>query len=259
MSTEVKHVQLESLEEGVEKHDTLVQNPTYMYFQHSEKLHGFLSQQFPTIANPAPLGLCGFALTTFVLSMYNTGAIINLRASSHGVVMGLAMFYGGLVQLLAGMWEFKTGNTFGAVLFSSYGGFWMSFAALSVKAFGFLDDYTSNNDLRNSLGIYLLAWAFFSLLMTLCVHRTTLALMTLLFLVFMTFLMLSIGEFTHTSPGNIYCTRAGGIFGILAAALAWYCAVAALLTNKNSFITLPVGELDPIYRRLGWLNDDKVQ
>eukprot|EP00981_Chlorochromonas_danica_P014022 scaffold7235_cov248-Ochromonas_danica.AAC.1 len=65
--------------------------------------------------------------------------------------MGLAMFYGGLVQLLAGMWEFKTGNTFGALLFSSYGGFWMSFAALSVNAFGFLDDYTSNNDLRNSL------------------------------------------------------------------------------------------------------------
>ena len=111
-----------------------VANPTYKYFQTEEKLHGFLSQQFPTIANPAPLGLCAFALTTFVLSMYNTGAIVSLRSTSHGVVLGLALFYGGLCQLLAGMWEFRTGNTFGALAFSSYGGFWMSFAALFINA-----------------------------------------------------------------------------------------------------------------------------
>jgi len=170
--------------------------------------------------------------------------------------MGLAMFYGGMVQLLAGMWEFKTGNTFGALLFSSYGGFWMSFAALFVDAFGFLDGYAGQNpaDLNNALGIYLLAWAFFSGIMTLAVHRTTIVLMLLLWLVFMTFLMLSIGKF---NDNNVYFQRAGGIFGILAAALAWYAAMAAVLTKKTSLFTLPVGELDPIYRRMGWLKEEK--
>src|SRR6188472_1847268 len=76
------------------------------------------------VANPAPLGLAAFALTTFVLSMFNSGLV---DAGGEGVVLGLALAYGGLAQLLAGMWEFRTGNTFGATAFSSYGAFWLSF------------------------------------------------------------------------------------------------------------------------------------
>lgn len=164
--------------------------------------------------------------------------------------MGLALFYGGLVQLLAGMWEFKTGNTFGAVAFSSYGGFWMSFAALFMDCFNFLKGYTDKpDDLNNDLGIYLLAWGMFSLWMTLASHRTTVALTVLFFLVFLTFLMLSIYHFS----GQILFQEAGGCFGVMAALLAWYCAYAALLTKKNSFIILPVYEWDPIYRSWGWL------
>ncbi len=171
---------------------------------------------------------------------------------------GLALFYGGMVQLLAGMWEFKTGNTFGAVAFSSYGGFWMSLAAINIKAFGFLDGYAARGEeglkeLKDCLGIYLLSWSMFSLWMTIASHRTNIALFTLFFLVFLTFLMLSISEFT----GEILCQEAGGCFGVMAAILAWYCAFAALLTNKNSFFTLPVGELDPIYRKWGWLPPDE--
>ncbi len=75
------------------------------------------------LANPGPLGLCGFALTTFVLSCANAGFI-----SGPEVVLGLAFFYGGLAQLLAGMWEFKAGNTFGATAFTSYGAFWIALA-----------------------------------------------------------------------------------------------------------------------------------
>lgn len=168
--------------------------------------------------------------------------------------MGLALFYGGMCQLLAGMWEFKTGNTLGALLFSSYGGFWMSFGALFIDAFGFLHGYTGHAvDLNNALGIYLMGWSIFSLLMTLAAHRTTIFLVVLLWLVHMTFLLLSIGKFCDA---DMYLQRAGGIFGIIAAALAWYGAVAALLTKKNSLITLPVGELDPIYRRWGWLTEE---
>lgn len=236
-----------------------ITNPTWEYYAREEKLHGFLSQQFPTTANPAPLGLCGFALTTFVLSMMNAGGLRSIHSPSNGVVMGLALFYGGLCQLLAGMWEFKTGNTFGALAFSSYGGFWMSFAALSINAFGFLSGYGSTHEgqvaLHNDLGIYLLAWGMFSLWMTIAAHRTTVALFTLFFLVFLTFLMLAIHQFIWmwNEEYSLLCQEAGGCFGVMAAILAWYCAYAALLTNKNSFFTLPVGELDPIYRSWGWL------
>lgn len=230
--------------------NSIVTNPTFEYFDKIEKVHGYLSKQFPTTANPAPLGLCAFALTTFVLSMMNAGGLRSIWSSSNGVVMGLALFYGGLCQLLAGMWEFKTGNTFGALAFSSYGGFWMSFGALFVDAFGFLKGYSGNgSDLNNDLGIYLMAWSMFSLWMTIASHRTTVALTLLFFLVFLTFLMLSI----HAFSGVIRAQEAGGCFGVMAAFLAWYCAYAGLLTKKNSFFTLPVGEWDPIYRSWGWL------
>jgi len=227
-------------------------NPTHAYFETHEKLHGFLSKQYPTIANPAPLGLCGFALTTFVLSMMNAGGTVNQTASV-GVVCGLAMYYGGLCQLLAGMWEFKTGNTYGACAFSSYGGFWMSFAALFNKDYGFLAGYTNSTDLDHALGLYLFAWGFYSFFMMVASHRTTIVLFVLFGFVTLTFLMLSIHNYVG---GNLHCQRAGGCFGIIAAAIAWYAAMAALLTKKNSLFTLPVGELDPIYKKWGWVKEE---
>src|SRR3954453_19316785 len=78
------------------------------------------------IADPGPLGLAAFALTTFVLSMFNADLV---GKGGEPVVFGLAFAYGGLAQVLAGMWEFRTGNTFGAVAFTSYGAFWLSFWA----------------------------------------------------------------------------------------------------------------------------------
>ncbi len=80
-------------------------------------------------ADPGPLGLAAFAMTTFVLSMFNSNLVGDKGAP---VVLGLALAYGGIVQVLAGMWEFRTGNTFGAVAFSSFGAFWISFWALNV-------------------------------------------------------------------------------------------------------------------------------
>src|SRR5919206_1102284 len=87
----------------------------------------FHSEAARSIADPAPLGLAGFALTTFLLSLVNAGVI---PAGAEPVVLGLALAYGGLAQLLAGMWEFRKGNTFGATAFGSYGAFWISFWAL---------------------------------------------------------------------------------------------------------------------------------
>ena len=118
-------------------------------------------------ADPAPLGLAGFAMTTFVLSMFNSNLV---NGKGVPVVLGLALAYGGIVQLLAGMWEFRTGNTFGAVAFSSYGAFWISFWALNVfyaKEIG--------GNAGHAVGLYLWAWAIFTAYMTVAALRVNVA------------------------------------------------------------------------------------
>src|ERR1044072_4240731 len=103
-----------------------------------------------TIANPGPLGLAAFALTTFVLSMFNAGL---LDSSGEPIVFGLALAYGGIAQLLAGMWEFRTGNTFGATAFTSYAAFWLSFWAFVT----FFADKIPEAEAGHATGLYPLA------------------------------------------------------------------------------------------------------
>src|SRR3954454_16618387 len=112
----------------------------------------------PAIADPAPLGLAPFALTTFVLSVFNTGL---MGAGGEPVVFGLALAYGGVAQLLAGMWEFRNTNTFGAVAFSSFGAFWLSFWAFVE----FFEDGVPAKDAGHAVGLYLIAWGIFTLYM----------------------------------------------------------------------------------------------
>src|SRR3989440_12406843 len=109
----------------------------------------------PITADPGPLGLGAFALTTFVLSMFNAGLV---GKGGEPVVLGLALAYGGIAQLLAGMWEFRTGNTFGAVAFTSFGAFWLSFWALNH----FYAKQIAANELGAALGLYLIAWGIFT-------------------------------------------------------------------------------------------------
>ncbi|KAI8979618.1 GPR1/FUN34/yaaH family-domain-containing protein [Mycotypha africana] len=192
----------------------------------------------PTIANPGPLGLCATALCTFVLSLHNAGAGLPADGPNN-VVVGTSMFYGGLVQLCAGMWEFKTGNTFGATAFSSYAGFWLSYACIFIPGFNVTGAYTDANILKQSLGLYLLGWAIFSGIMLIASHRSSIGLVTLFFFLFLTFVMLAAAEFNH----SLKATVAGGVFGILAALSSWYNALSGLLTKDSSYFTLPVGRL----------------
>jgi len=198
----------------------------------------------PSIANPAPLGLMSFALTTFVLSCYNAG-IFGLSVSSPtNVVTGLAMFYGGLGQLLAGMWEFKTGNTFGATAFASYGGFWLSYAAILIPWFGVADGYTStgySRDIAPALAVFLMGWTIFTAMMWLGTLRTNVALSALFLFLTVTFLLLTVAE--YKGNGGLHVKRAGGFFGIFTAAIAWYLGLAGILTHENCYFTLPVGPL----------------
>src|SRR6266571_8606172 len=128
----------------------------------------------PAVANPAPLGLSAFALTTFVLSASNAGFLFSKVAAGGLIVVGLALFYGGIVQLIAGIQEFRAGNTFGATAFCSYGGFWLALGATFTPAFGVLTAYKPAA-LGPALGFFLLGWTIFTALMFLGTLRTNMA------------------------------------------------------------------------------------
>src|SRR5436309_15975487 len=131
----------------------------------------------PAIADPAPLGLSAFALTTFVLSCSNAGFIFPKVGAGGSAVIGLAIFYGGLVQLVAGIQEFRRNNTFGATAFCSYGGFWLAVAFTLSPLFGGknLVDLASAGaatDAAKGVGIFLLGWTIFTGLMFLGTLRS---------------------------------------------------------------------------------------
>lgn len=191
--------------------------------QFSLKKDAAATEEVAAAVNPAPLGLCAFALTTFVLSAANANLF-----SGAGIVIGLALFYGGLGQLLAGMWEFRMGNTFGATAFSSYGAFWLAVAA--TLQFKLIPNETA-------FGFFLLGWTIFTGLMFIASLRTNLALMGVLLFLFLTFLALTIGALGGGSPFNVI----GGWLGITTALVAWYTALAGLLTTVKAPFGLPVG------------------
>jgi succinate-acetate transporter protein len=180
------------------------------------------------IANPGPLGLSGFAITTLVLSLVNAGV---LPLSDITVVIGLAVFYGGAGQLLAGMWEFRTGNTFGATAFTSYGAFWLSFAALLIPAFG-INFGSKTGPSGTAVGWYLVGWAIFTGIMMLASFRTNGATAAVFVGLFVAFVLLAIGFLQGVAPGS-GITAAGGYAGIVTAALALYTALAGVLAGVN--------------------------
>ncbi len=179
-------------------------------------------------ADPGPLGLGAFAMTTFVLSMFNSNLVSNKGAP---VVLGLALAYGGLTQLLAGMWEFRTGNTFGAVAFSSFGAFWISFWALNVF---YAKDITGN--VGHAVGVYLWAWAIFTAYMTVAALRVSGAVLLVFVLLTATFILLAIGAV----GANETVTHWGGYIGLATAAAAWYASFAAVVNATFAKTVLPV-------------------
>jgi len=182
------------------------------------------------IANPGPLGLAGFALTTFFLSSVNAKLLTG--KGDIFIVVGLAVFYGGIAQFAAGMWEFRSGNTFGATAFTSYGAFWLSFAALLLPGFGAAIGVAS----QTAVGYYLLGWTIFTGIMMLGSFRTNGATALVFILLFVTFLLLCIGNLNANS--NII--QIGGYTGIATAVVAWYTALAGVLTGvSNGRISLP--------------------
>ena len=181
-------------------------------------------------ADPAPLGLGAFALTTFVLSVVNAGWV---PVTVEPVVFGLALGYGGLAQLLAGMWEFAKGNTFGATAFSSYGAFWLTYWWLT----GHTDLSKAGADAGKGVGLYIIAWGIFTAYMTVAATRTTTAVLAVFVLLTLTFIVLGIGQFA-TSSG---LGKLGGYLGILTALAAWYASFAGVTAFTHKRQLAPVG------------------
>jgi succinate-acetate transporter protein len=184
------------------------------------------------IADPGPLGLAAFALTTFVLSVFNAKL---MGVGGEPIVLGLALAYGGLAQLLAGMWEFRTGNTFGAVAFTSYGAFWLSFWAFVQ----FFEKDVPKADAGHAVGLYLIAWGIFTTYMFVASLRTTGAIATVFALLAITFLLLGIGN----ARGSDNIVQAGGYVGLATAAAAWYGSFAAVTNSTFGRTVLPVKPL----------------
>jgi uncharacterized protein len=158
----------------------------------------------PKLANPGPLGLAAFGLTTIVLSVFNAGLISH---DAIAVVVPLAFAYGGLAQLLAGLLEFRTGNTFGMVAFTSYGAFWLWFATLQwTLGNGWLK---ATPALPSGVALVLLAWGIFTFLMWIVTFRANKAVFSIFLLLWITFFLLAAADFGHNT-GHL-----GGIFGLI--------------------------------------------
>jgi uncharacterized protein len=186
------------------------------------------------VADPAPLGLAAFALTTFMLSGHNAGFIPDIAW------VGLALFYGGIVQLLAGMWEFRNRNVFGATAFSTYGGFWLGLGSFVILAeLTKLGSAIDNVD--NALAWFLISFAVFNTYMLLWSIRVNMAVFGVFVTLEITEIILAIGFFNLAHGGSDTILKVGGWAGIVTAAVAWYASAAGVANGMGPRRVLPVG------------------
>lgn len=185
----------------------------------------------PAWGDPAPLGLSGFALTTLLLSTANADLV--KEAGAVTLVLGLAAFYGGLAQFVAGVVEFRRGNTFGATAFGSFGAFWLSEWWIDTHL------TAASGDVHQAVGLLLLGWAIFTAFMTVAALATSLANVAVLGFLTLTFLFLALGQFQNgTNPDSL--TKIGGYLGIVTGLLAWYTAAGIVINSTHKREVLPL-------------------
>lgn len=181
-----------------------------------------------TSANPAPLGLIGFGLTTILLNIHNAGLY-----PVNSMIMGMGIFVGGIAQIFAGLLESKKNNTFGLTAFTAYGSFWLSLVAIWIlPALGLAE----KSD-ETAMGIYLAIWGLFTFCMFLGTFRLSRALQVVFGTLVALFWLLAIGDLTHIAA---YKTTAGYV-GILCGFSAFYTAIAQVLNEVYGRTVLPLG------------------
>lgn len=184
------------------------------------------------LANPVPLGLASFSYSILVLSLVNVQA----RGVTNGsVVNTVGLFFGGCIQIFAGLLCYPIGNTYAMTVFGSFGGFWVSYSAMQLEQFGVLASYANDPEmLANAMGFFLAGWTVFTFLMLMCTLKSTWGLFLLFFFLELAFLMLTIGAFV--SSENV--TKAAGYFGILSSVCGWYSLYSGIADPSNSYFPI---------------------
>ena len=181
------------------------------------------------LANPAALGLGGFALTTFILNVVNAGII---PAESLGMVFPMGFFYGGLVQFAAGMWEIKRGDIFGGTCFTSFGAFWIGLALMILlETTGAIPKVPPAG-----MAVFLIAWGIFTAYATVGALRISWGVTTVFVTLTLLFFLLAAGEF------NPLIKTIAGYEGIFCALTAWYCSAGILINTIYKREIVPLGE-----------------
>jgi uncharacterized protein len=192
------------------------------------------------IADPAPLGLAAFALTTFLLSAKNADWMSHAGSLTF---VGYAFAYGGLVQLLAGMWEFRNRNVFGCTAFSTYGGFWIGLY-FYVHDFGLgLVGAGKIAEFNHDLGWILLAFAVFNTYMLILSTQVNLAVFAVFLTLEITEIVGAIANFdagSHLAPTGL--VKTAGYIGIVTAIAAWYASAAGVSNGMGGKLRFPVGK-----------------
>jgi len=193
------------------------------------------------IANPAPLGLLGFGMTTILLNFVHNASL----GPADAMILGMGIAYGGLAQVIAGILEYKKGNTFGMVAFTSYGLFWWSFVLLNILPVGGAPSH-------ESLMAYFFMWGLFTMAMFFGTLKTNRALQTVFITLTILFFLLAIREglsvpalqylTPHTDNWNLF-TQITGIEGIITGLSAFYLALAEVLNEVHGKTVLPIGQM----------------
>ncbi|KAH3669206.1 hypothetical protein WICMUC_005045 [Wickerhamomyces mucosus] len=181
------------------------------------------------MGNPVPLGLSAFSVCCFVVSLINCNARSVTNAE---VIASSALFFGGVIEAIAGFWCLIIENTFAATALGSFGGFWMGYWALLADAWGVRSSYQTEAEYGNAVGFYLSAWVIFAFLMWLCTFKATWPFFSLFLLLWVFIMLLAIGNFS----GSASVTKAGGVTGLIASFIGFYIVYAGTATPANSYI-----------------------
>jgi len=204
-------------------------------------MRGYPSSRYQPY-NAAPIGFCAFALTLFVYSMYLAGATVPVSTQPY-MAMGLALFYGGLILFLAGLFELRLGNNFLALTFCSYAGYWFGLGAIYASTFNFLGNISDTTVQAKSLGVFYLGWTIFTLCMLIASIRTNIVYILFFFFLMLTYILFTASYFLLWDQNT---SRAAGAIGIFTAAIAWYAGFASLIRKgDNAYFDLPVYALAP--------------
>ncbi|ODV63211.1 acetate uptake transporter family protein [Ascoidea rubescens DSM 1968] len=182
-------------------------------------------------ANPVPLGLSSFSFCTLVLSLINCQA---RSVTNPNVLIGSFFFYGGAIELFAGLLCFVVENTFACCVLGAFGGFWLSYGAILSDSFAITSSYSTADELHNALGFFLFGWVLFAFLMWLCTFKSTWAFFLMFFFIWFFILILCIAEFTQ----SVGLTKAGGVLGVIAALFGFYHTYAGVAEKDNSYFVL---------------------